>query len=187
MFSGITRNHHFTFEKTRNKCKEFFDSDEMEFDSKIGPIPESDPEVISPIGLSLERKWYLFKQIRDLCTDPRKRDLVAPKPKERLQKEKKNKSEEGKPKFYYSKLCDHFSHFLINNFLFSVASNVKKVKAGNKKKSNEEVENEKGKPNAKKCNLEILLFKAMRSVLQFCLFIFSGEYQKQIYAEEKKN
>ena len=119
MFSGITRNHHFTFEKTRNKCKEFFDSDEMEFDSKIGPIPESDPEVISPIGLSLERKWYLFKQIRDLCTDPRKRDLVAPKPKERLQKEKKNKSEEDKPKFYYSKLCDQFFNSV---FLFSVAN-----------------------------------------------------------------
>lgn len=104
MFSGITRNHHFIFEETGNKCKEFFDSDEIEFDLKIESIPNSAPEEILPIGLSLERKWYLFKQIRELCSDPNKRDLVAPQPNEPLPKKKTDESTEGKPKFYYSNL-----------------------------------------------------------------------------------
>ena len=40
------------------------------------------PELIIPLGLSLEHQWYLYEKIREFCSDSK--DLVCPKPQHPL-------------------------------------------------------------------------------------------------------
>ena len=82
---GVKSFHHFRFSKDtpgRVFCKRYVDSEEMEFDLLKDPTkrpPYTLPSVVNPVGLDLERKNYLYKEIRQFCK-PGSADLVAPKP-----------------------------------------------------------------------------------------------------------
>lgn len=66
------------------------DSEEERFNLRLtAELPNELPPLIAPSGLSLDRKWYLYENVRVLCTDSQKRDFVAPKPSE--PKAKKNR------------------------------------------------------------------------------------------------
>lgn len=96
MFSGITRFHHFLFENGTIKCREFVDSVEEVFDDiQIRDPPITSPEVIEPDGLSIERQWYLFKNVRSLCRNEMRKDNVAPKPTTNLPSKRKRSNEEN--------------------------------------------------------------------------------------------
>lgn len=78
---GITKYHHFNFNKNEIVCKAFVDSKEEKFNLRLtDQLPNGLPSLIVPSGLSLDRKWYLYNNIRDLCSNPQAQDLVAPKP-----------------------------------------------------------------------------------------------------------
>ena len=64
-------------------CKEHSDLPEKEFDIlKHDWSPEKDdlPDIIPPRGLSADRQWYLYEQIRPYCPDEDK-DTTCPKPR----------------------------------------------------------------------------------------------------------
>jgi hypothetical protein len=42
-----------------------------------------------PPGLSLDRQWYIFNELRNLCIEPTKQDDCSPKPTMPLPKKKK--------------------------------------------------------------------------------------------------
>ena len=78
--------HHFHFSSTSPgvvNMKEYSDSDSRQFrvlvDSSWEPSPATLPTQILPAGLSDERKWYLYHQIREFCRDGTQ-DLVCPHP-----------------------------------------------------------------------------------------------------------
>ena len=89
---GVKGYHHFRFSKDvpgRVYCKRYADSEEVEIDllkdqTKLPPCTL--PPVIKPLGLDLERKNYLYKEIRQFCK-PDSANLVAPKPRCILVKE----------------------------------------------------------------------------------------------------
>ena len=82
---GVKGYHHFRFSNDspgRVFCKRYVDSEEVQFDllrdpSKLPPCTL--PPIINPAGLDLERRSYLYKEIRQFCK-PNSADLVAPKP-----------------------------------------------------------------------------------------------------------
>lgn len=76
------------------------DSEEERFNLRLtAELPNELPPLIAPSGLSLDRKWYLYENVRVLCTDSQKRDFVAPKPSEpKAKKKSKNKSEPASKK-----------------------------------------------------------------------------------------
>ena len=82
---GVKQYHHFRFSNDspgRVFCKRYVDSEEVEFDLLRDPTklpPYALPPIINPAGLDLERKNYLYKEIRQFCK-PNSADLVAPKP-----------------------------------------------------------------------------------------------------------
>ena len=83
-FDHIKKQHHFRFDAKRPgivDSKEFRDSSEQEVSllKNINNVPTGMPSAITPESLSLERKLYLFKEIRDFCKDEVK-DLICPKP-----------------------------------------------------------------------------------------------------------
>ncbi|KAL6990409.1 hypothetical protein U1Q18_046373 [Sarracenia purpurea var. burkii] len=88
---GITKYHHFHFLKDQILVKEFVNSESESFHLKLQECPTDLPPLIIPSGLSLQRQWYLYENIRTLCTDSSKKNVVAPKPKE--PKEKNNAAE----------------------------------------------------------------------------------------------
>ena len=51
------------------------------------------PCVIKPVGLSLQRQWYLYRQIREFCRDGTE-DLTCPKPSVPHERDSPDKSEE---------------------------------------------------------------------------------------------
>ena len=79
----ITRQHHFQFLSISQGTvvvREFGDSVELEYKLTTDSFSAAGfPEIITPSGLSLQRKWYLFDKIRELC-NPESRDLVCPQP-----------------------------------------------------------------------------------------------------------
>ncbi|CAG8853044.1 3020_t:CDS:1, partial [Gigaspora margarita] len=38
------------------------------------------PEIVTPRGISLERQWYLYNEIRKHIQDPKKRDIYCAQP-----------------------------------------------------------------------------------------------------------
>ncbi len=80
MLLGITKYHHFNFEKDEVRVKPFANSEEESFNLRTGQPPSSDVEILYAAGLSLERKWYLYQKVRDLCCNSERKDSVAPKP-----------------------------------------------------------------------------------------------------------
>ena len=95
---GITKYHHFTFFENGNIiAKKLSDSEDEVIQKEIQIEVEKGEtlETIIPGGLSNERAWYLFQQVRPLCTDDSKADFLAPKPSKAMKKKrKKNESDD---------------------------------------------------------------------------------------------
>ena len=83
---AIKKFHHFRMSTSKPGvvfCKEHSDLPEEEFDIlKHDWSPEKDdlPDIITPRGLSADRQWYLYEQIRPYCPDEDK-DTTCPKPR----------------------------------------------------------------------------------------------------------
>ena len=81
---SIKRYHHFSFNSDKPgtvivKLHPDTESKELQPLKNNWSAFESGPDVIPPKGLSLDRQWYLFDQIRQFCPDSTK-DLVCPRP-----------------------------------------------------------------------------------------------------------
>ena len=48
--------------------------------AKIPELLSSEPELISPPGLSPERAWYLYENVRQHCEGDNNKDSTCPKP-----------------------------------------------------------------------------------------------------------
>ena len=86
---NITKYHHFDFsaEYPRGEIhvQEFQDSDSEVYNMMVDNtiLPKGMPDPIYPVGMTQDRKEYLYKEIRKFCR-PGTEDLVAPKPEEKL-------------------------------------------------------------------------------------------------------
>ena len=81
---SIKEYHHFTFSSDHPgtvllKKQADGESKELRLLKDDWNIHASSPETIPPKGLSAERQWYLFDQIRQFCPEGTK-DIVCPKP-----------------------------------------------------------------------------------------------------------
>ncbi|XP_071056005.1 uncharacterized protein [Onthophagus taurus] len=93
---GITQFHHFIICTDCVKTKKFADSEDVDtFHLLLKPIDSEMPETIQPVGLTLERQWYIYKNLRSLVTDPGKVDITAPLPKEKLVSKKQKPEVDG--------------------------------------------------------------------------------------------
>lgn len=93
----ITLYHHFIFSKKAPVgCKLLADSDPEEFALQLTELNPTDtvPSIVPP-GLSLERQWYFFTDLRDLCMDAKKKDECAPKPARSLPTKRKGKVDDS--------------------------------------------------------------------------------------------
>ena len=83
----ITRQHHFQFTSPSTgtvKVREYNDSSELEYElTSDVSVTAGIPDIISPPGLSLKRRWYLHDKIRAFCL-PETKDLVCPQPNDPL-------------------------------------------------------------------------------------------------------
>jgi len=96
----ITNYHHFKMnvqEKDSLILKERIDSEESivallkkEFDINEEGLFIGQPERLMPLGLSAERQWYLYDQIRMHIPDEVDKDMTCPKPKIEKEKSKKH-------------------------------------------------------------------------------------------------
>lgn len=79
----ILRYHHFVLSKDGTVATRFYIDDEQATTTqmlKANSVPiHSMPTIIPPEGLSSQRQWYLYENIREFCKDECK-DLVCPKP-----------------------------------------------------------------------------------------------------------
>ena len=85
----ITRYHHFTFreeEITDVGCQTFADAPiQLIKIMRINPANnENGPEEIPPKGLSSQRQWYLYRELRPLCSNQANADKFFKKPKREL-------------------------------------------------------------------------------------------------------
>ena len=77
--------HHFIFDAAcpgRVTLKEHSDSQELTIEilsSDWTPLSHDLPPTITPTGLSSNRQWYLFQQIREFCREGTQ-DLTCPRP-----------------------------------------------------------------------------------------------------------
>ena len=78
--------HHFSFSAEQPgvvTVREFSDSASTSYtmldDEEWSPAADELPPVITPVGLSPTRHWYLYKQIREFCRDGSE-DLACPEP-----------------------------------------------------------------------------------------------------------
>lgn len=83
--ANVKQFHHFRFNKETPGVvyyKQFSDSPELTFDvlKRDGALPASMPDEIVPPGLDLQRKMYLYKEIREFCHEGTE-EFVAPSPK----------------------------------------------------------------------------------------------------------
>lgn len=83
-FPGMLKYHHFIFKDTDQMLtKPFANDDESRIELQVVSLESIEASVIEdiiPEGLSVQRQWYLYTQIRQFCSDPLKADLVAPRP-----------------------------------------------------------------------------------------------------------
>ena len=93
--------HHFSFSAQHPgvvKMKEFSDSACTSFkmldDEEWSPTADELPPVIHPIGLSLTRQWYLYRQIREFCKEGTE-DLTCPKPSVPFHESPQQSADEG--------------------------------------------------------------------------------------------
>ncbi len=78
-----THQHHFIFISTspgKVVVREYNDTDETVFQFTSDQLLANEfPDVITPPGLSLQRRWYLHDKIREFCQHE-VRDVVCPRP-----------------------------------------------------------------------------------------------------------
>ena len=89
---NILRQHHFIFSKDQIGKVEIkvVDGERCSIDiRKTDTMPTGFPEEILPKGLSIERQWYLYEQVRNHIQNPDKRDDLCPKPMLPKSKQKK--------------------------------------------------------------------------------------------------
>ena len=83
---GIKKIHHFRMSSSEPGVvffKEHSDTTEVKFSmfkESWSPNKADLPEIVPPRGLSAERQWYLYEQIRPFCPDEDK-DLTCPLPR----------------------------------------------------------------------------------------------------------
>ncbi|XP_018794716.1 PREDICTED: uncharacterized protein LOC108972547 isoform X1 [Bactrocera latifrons] len=92
VYCSVSRHHHlgviiklYRLKKSSDcvKTKKFEDSEEVQsFKLLLKPIDPEMPKVIQPAGLSLERQWYIYHNLRSFVSDISKVDIVAPLPKD---------------------------------------------------------------------------------------------------------
>ena len=82
--------HHFRFDSefpgivfVKNSSSDVEQQIQLFKDVSWSPSPDELPQRIVPLGLSIERQWYLYDKIRDFCSDEAK-DIVCPKPSHNL-------------------------------------------------------------------------------------------------------
>lgn len=83
------------------KTKKFADSEDTElFHLLLQSIDFEMPKVISPLGLSLQRQWYIYNNLRSSVTNIGKADTLAPLPDQALpsKSEQKEKGDEKSSK-----------------------------------------------------------------------------------------
>lgn len=86
---GITQFHHFIIGTDCVKTKKFADSEDFEtFRLLRQPILGKMPPVIQPPGLSLDRQWYIYNNLRSLVSDTKNADILAPLPQKKLPAQK---------------------------------------------------------------------------------------------------
>lgn len=86
---GITSYHHFKILSDGVEARSFADSENcVELKLQLAAVNDEMPEILIPEGLSLERKWYMFNNLRDLVHDKKKADSLAPEPEQKLRKGK---------------------------------------------------------------------------------------------------
>ena len=86
--SNLTRYHHFRMTSSEPGIvfvREFPSSPETRLNivkdqAKIPELLSSEPELISPPGLSPERAWYLYENVRQHCEGDNNKDSTCPKP-----------------------------------------------------------------------------------------------------------
>ena len=86
--SSLTRYHHFRMTSSEPGVvyvREFPSSTETRLtivkdQAKIPELLSSEPELISPPGLSPERAWYLYENVRQHCECDNNKDTTCPKP-----------------------------------------------------------------------------------------------------------
>ena len=79
---GLKRTHHFSVTASDSGTivtSEYCDSDSVDHSVLRGALPAGMPAVITPAGLDHKRKQYLFKEIREFCSEETK-DVVCPRP-----------------------------------------------------------------------------------------------------------
>lgn len=78
----ITSYHHFLIDVTGIQCKAFAQSSTSTHHNLVLRPLDCNilPPVITPVGLTPQRQQYLYQQVRSLCMDKTKQDIVAPKP-----------------------------------------------------------------------------------------------------------
>ena len=87
--AGMKSYHHFSASTPGvTTVKEFSDSESSSFklqaDNSWVPTADELPPLITPLGLSKERQWYLYNQIREFCRAGTE-DLVCPLPSRPLE------------------------------------------------------------------------------------------------------
>jgi len=81
---GLKKNHHFHIsdaDSGKLLTKEYTECENDEHSILCGAVPQGMPTIVRPAGLDKKRQAYLFKEIREFCTDETK-DIVCPCPLE---------------------------------------------------------------------------------------------------------
>lgn len=94
---GITKYHHMHFHSDSYVVKAQLLADSPEIIIyEVEPPCEIEDVVfkkIIPTGLTNDRTWYLYDQVRNLCTKEESKDSVAPKPKTAKNERKRKPSD----------------------------------------------------------------------------------------------
>ena len=81
---GLKKNHHFHINDAdagKLFTKEYVECENTEHSILRGAAPPGMPAIVAPAGLDRKRQTYLYKEIREFCTDETK-DIVCPRPLE---------------------------------------------------------------------------------------------------------
>ena len=81
---GLKKNHHFHINDADSGklfTKEYVECENTEHSILRGAAPQGMPAIVAPAGLDRKRQTYLYKEIREFCTDETK-DIVCPRPLE---------------------------------------------------------------------------------------------------------
>ncbi|XP_018795554.1 PREDICTED: uncharacterized protein LOC108973021 [Bactrocera latifrons] len=95
IYYSVSRHHHLGVIIKMYRLKKSSDSEEVQSSKLLlKPIEPEMPKDIQPAGLSLERQWYIYHNLRSLISNICKVDIVAPLPKDLPSKKRKAKASE---------------------------------------------------------------------------------------------